>query len=107
MFEYEAGPSENFPEARPVRVDANGTAIAVVRLDGRMYAIDDCCSHAKASLAEGELIAEEASVECPRHGATFDLATGEALSLPATAPVRVYKAVEREGRVYLEVEAKS
>lgn len=107
MAEHEAGPSDDFSEASPVRVDAGGTEIAVVRLDGRLYAVDDRCSHAKASLSEGEVIVEEASIECPRHGATFDLATGEALSLPATAPVHAYRTAERDGRVYIELEATS
>ncbi|RIK09592.1 MAG: Rieske (2Fe-2S) protein [Acidobacteria bacterium] len=102
MAEFDAGPSEGFPEASPVRVDADGSEIAVVRLGSRIYAVADCCSHAKASLAEGEVIAEEASIECPRHGATFDLETGEALTLPATASVGTYRATERDGRVYLQ-----
>lgn len=107
MAEFEAGPIDDFAEAKPVHIDADGTEIAVVRLGGRLYAVADRCSHAKASLSEGEVIADEASIECPRHGATFDLATGEALSLPATFAVDVYRVVERAGRVYVDIQAES
>ena len=69
-----------------------GRKIAVFLVDGSYYALDDVCSHAEASLGEGVVMGGE--VECPRHGALFDLATGEAVTLPAvesvaTHPVRV------------------
>jgi 3-phenylpropionate/trans-cinnamate dioxygenase ferredoxin subunit len=54
-----------------------------------IYAIGDRCSHAEASLAEGELFGLD--VECPRHGSEFSLETGEPGSFPATKPVPVYE----------------
>ena len=62
--------------------------IALISHDGEFYAIDDLCSHAEASLAEGEVY--DCKVECPLHGAEFDLNTGEAVTLPATKPIRTY-----------------
>ena len=62
-----------------------------------VYAIGDRCSHADYSLSEGDLYADELELECPKHGSTFSLTTGEPQCLPATAPVPVY-AVERRGR---------
>ena len=47
------------------------------------------CSHAEADLADGEVY--DCKVECPLHGAEFDLKTGEALTLPATKPVSVFR----------------
>ncbi len=75
-------------EAR--RVDVDGHRIALVRIGDEFYAIGDRCSHEDYSLAEGEVWADECELECPRHGSTFDLKTGEACSLPATKPVPVY-----------------
>ena len=55
--------------------------IAMFRVGDDVYAIGDVCSHAEASLAEGEVF--DGSVECPRHGSEFDLKTGFPTSLPA------------------------
>lgn len=62
--------------------------------DGEWFALDNTCSHALASLAEGWV--EEDRIECPLHAAQFDLKTGQALCLPATEPVNAH-AVELRG----------
>jgi 3-phenylpropionate/trans-cinnamate dioxygenase ferredoxin subunit len=74
------------------RFDVEGRRIALVRCgDDTFHAVDDECSHEDYSLAEGEVWADECQIECPRHGSTFDLLTGEPCSLPATRPVHVYE----------------
>jgi 3-phenylpropionate/trans-cinnamate dioxygenase ferredoxin subunit len=78
------------------RFDVGGHRIAVVRIDDDLYAIGDRCSHAEASLSEGDVWAADCTLECPKHGAAFSLTTGEPQSLPATQPVPVY-AVRRDG----------
>jgi 3-phenylpropionate/trans-cinnamate dioxygenase ferredoxin component len=75
------------------RFDVDGHRIAVVRIDDEFFAVGDECSHEDYSLSEGEVWAEECEIECPRHGSTFDLRTGEPCSLPATKPVPVYEVV--------------
>ena len=65
------------------RVIVDGRPVALVRLGDRVHAIDDTCSHAEVSLAEGEVDAEECALECWKHGSLFYLETGEALTLPA------------------------
>ena len=77
------------------RVDVEGHRIAVVRIpnaDGSddWYAVGDRCSHADWSLSEGDVWEEEREIECPKHGSTFSLITGEPQTLPATMPVPVY-----------------
>jgi nitrite reductase/ring-hydroxylating ferredoxin subunit len=81
-----------------------GRKIALFNLDGKFHALDDTCSHADASLSEGELRVEgcRCTVECPEHGSQFDLQTGQALTLPATQPVKRYPV--REVGEDLEVE---
>jgi 3-phenylpropionate/trans-cinnamate dioxygenase ferredoxin subunit len=71
-------------------VDVDGFKLCVVRIDDDFYVVDDTCSHANYSLCEGDLWEEEREIECPKHGSTFSLETGEPQTLPATAPVRVY-----------------
>ena len=95
------GSLEDLPDGRGVRVEVDGARIAVFRLGLDVYAIGDRCSHAEASLAEGEVF--DGAVECPRHGAEFDLQTGEG-TLPATRPVRVYETDVRDGDVFLTLE---
>ena len=63
--------------------------------------IGDRCSHAEASLAEGDVFGLE--VECPRHGSAFDLRTGEPHALPATQPVPVYDVKVEDGMVFLRI----
>ncbi len=73
------------------RFDVVGHRIALVRVGDSFHAVDDECSHEDYSLAEGEVWSEECEIECPRHGSTFDLNTGEPCSLPATQPIAVYE----------------
>lgn len=72
------------------RFDVDGARVAVVRIGDDWYAIGDTCSHQDYSLSEGEVWEEERELECPKHGSTFSLETGEPRALPATRPVPVY-----------------
>jgi 3-phenylpropionate/trans-cinnamate dioxygenase ferredoxin subunit len=92
-------PLDEFPTGRGVRVDVGEHRIAVFRIGDDVYAIGDRCSHAEASLAEGELFDHE--VECPRHGSEFDVRTGEPGSLPATRSVPVFTTSVQDGDVYV------
>lgn len=86
------------------RFDVDHHRIAVVRIDDDFYAIGDTCSHADYSLSEGEIDADERTLECWKHGSQFSLIDGEPLTLPATRPVPVYR-VEVDGDgLYLDVE---
>ena len=84
------------------RFDVDGLRICVVHLPARRdgtdelghgawYAIGDECSHADFSLAEGDVWADECEIECPKHGSTFSLTSGEPQALPATRPVPTYE----------------
>ena len=72
-------------------VPVNGKEIALCNVGGTFYAIDNICTHDGGSLDQGHL--EWNVVECPRHGARFDVRTGRALCLPAVLPVGTYKVV--------------
>jgi 3-phenylpropionate/trans-cinnamate dioxygenase ferredoxin subunit len=72
------------------RFDVDGHGIALVRIGDDFYAIADRCSHADYSLSEGDVWEDEVEIECPKHGSTFSLKTGEPQTLPATQPVPVY-----------------
>jgi 3-phenylpropionate/trans-cinnamate dioxygenase ferredoxin subunit len=78
---------------RATRVDVPGHRLCVVHLGSDWYVIGDECSHADFSLAEGDIWETEREIECPKHGSTFSLVTGEPQTLPATQPVPVYEVV--------------
>lgn len=71
-----------------------GHRVALFNLNGEFYAIDDICTHEEASLSDGAIDGE--TVECPWHGALFNIKSGAALTMPAVTPVRTY-AVKVDG----------
>jgi nitrite reductase/ring-hydroxylating ferredoxin subunit len=75
-------------EGMPLRVEVDGVPVSVVQTAGEVFAINDICSHANVSLAEGEV--DDCQIECWLHGSSFDLRTGKPSGLPATRPVPVY-----------------
>jgi 3-phenylpropionate/trans-cinnamate dioxygenase ferredoxin subunit len=89
------------PDGAGYLVEAGGRRLALFRRGTEVFALGDRCSHAEASLAEGDVYGD--TVECPRHGATFDLRTGAALSLPATHPVPVYPAEVEGNEVFVDL----
>ncbi len=104
-MEIEIAPLTDLPDGRGIRVEAGGESVAVFRLGESVHAIGDRCSHAEASLADGEVF--DGEVECPRHGSPFDLETGEPGALPATTAVPVYPVAIRNGVVYLTIGGES
>jgi 3-phenylpropionate/trans-cinnamate dioxygenase ferredoxin component len=69
-------------------VEVNNHLIAVFKVGDSFYAIEDICTHDDGPLAEGDLHGTE--IECPRHGARFDITTGRVLSFPAITDVPWY-----------------
>ena len=74
------------------------TAIAVFNIDGELYALEDVCTHDGGELAGGPI--EGFEIECPRHGARFDLRTGEALCAPAYLPTAKFPVKVEDGAVW-------
>jgi 3-phenylpropionate/trans-cinnamate dioxygenase ferredoxin subunit len=69
-------------------VRVNDVPIGVANVDGEFYAFADVCTHDDGPVAEGEL--DGYQIECPRHGARFDIRTGAVKLLPAVVPIPVY-----------------
>ncbi len=85
-----------------VAFDAAGMRIVVGNADGRLFAIDELCTHEQCSLAE-EGTLEGTVVTCGCHGAQFDVTTGRVLAPPATEPLKVYPLRLDGGDVVVEV----
>jgi 3-phenylpropionate/trans-cinnamate dioxygenase ferredoxin subunit len=88
---------ENLPEGSVGLTEVEGAEVAVFNLGGKYYAIEDVCTHDGGTLADGEV--EGFEVECPRHGARFDLRTGQVTAPPAYEDIRVYRVRIHNGRV--------
>ena len=77
-------------------VEVDGIFIAVFNVSDNFYAIEDVCTHDDGPLGDGDL--DGFSVECPRHGAKFDIRTGKVLSFPASPPGRHWQPYHRRCR---------
>ncbi|HBE70615.1 MAG TPA: biphenyl 2,3-dioxygenase [Planctomycetaceae bacterium] len=72
------------PEGGKLCLEVDDRFVVIVHLDGQYYCVDDVCTHDGGPLGDGEL--DEGCLVCPRHGAKFDVRTGEAAEMPATEP---------------------
>ncbi len=86
----DVGRVEDVPPGHAARVEIGEVPIAIFNVGGEFYCLDDTCSHAEASLSDGDLDISRCAIECPLHGSAFDLRTGDVLSLPAVEPVRAH-----------------
>jgi 3-phenylpropionate/trans-cinnamate dioxygenase ferredoxin subunit len=82
-------------------LEIDGRAIALFNADGSYYAIDDVCTHDGGPLADGQLNGCE--IECPRHGARFDVRSGAALCMPAFEPVKTHEVKVEGDSVFVRV----
>ena len=82
------------------RVDADGIELMLCNVNGTLYAIEDVCTHDGGPLDQGTLEGE--TIVCPRHGATFDVRTGDALTLPAVIPVMTFPVTIEGDDVYVD-----
>ncbi len=102
---FEVARTNDIPEGEARRVVADRIEIALVNLgNGQFLAVDDICSHAEASLSEGEVDVEEETIECPRHGSIFDLRSGQPRSLPATLPIVTYPVKVEGDSILIDLE---
>lgn len=81
--------------ARSVEVDA--VCLLLCNVDGAIYAVADVCTHDRGPLGEGRL--RGAAIECPRHGARFDVRDGTVLTPPAIRPLPTYPTRVVDGQV--------
>ncbi len=82
-------------------VEIDDVRVAIFNLDGTFYAIEDVCTHDGGPLVEGKIV-NGCQVECPRHGAHFDIRTGAALSFPAFTPTTSFEVRVDGNDVFIE-----
>ncbi len=91
---------EDIPPGQRLWHDFMEETVVVFNVDGEFFCIADRCTHDDGPLEDGEL--EDHEIECPRHGARFDIRTGRALCLPATSPVPTFAVKVENGDIYVE-----
>jgi 3-phenylpropionate/trans-cinnamate dioxygenase ferredoxin component len=94
-------------DRKPLRVDLDGTAVLLLRVEDEVFAIGNQCTHQSAALDRGvvKIAGSVHTVTCPAHGSMFDLETGRVMRPPATKPVPVYDVKVEDGRVYVRPRA--
>src|SRR4051795_8808308 len=97
-------PFEELPPGEKRLVEVEDLEIGVYNCDGTLLAIEDRCSHDDGPLCLGNWDDAACTVVCPRHGASFDLASGRALTLPAYLPVRTFPVRIEDGVVTVELD---
>lgn len=90
-------PVEEVPNGERLFVEIDEQPIVVFNIGGDYWAIGDVCSHDNGPLGDGELDGLE--VVCPRHGASFDVRTGQVLSLPAIVDIPAYPTRVVDGQI--------
>ena len=89
----------DLPEGTPVSVElSTGEALCLIKVRGEVYAFEDRCSHAEFPLSDGDMVDDHA-IECPLHGAQFDVRTGEVIEAPAAESLSLYEVALRDGDV--------
>lgn len=102
-------PTEFIPVAKTTEVPPTGRLVVevqermvvVVRIQGEYYCLDDMCTHDGGTLGDGEL--DDHCLVCPRHGAKFDVRTGEPRSMPATEPTATHDIQVRGDTIWIRL----
>lgn len=90
------------PDGECIAVELEDREIALYRVDSRVYATDNLCTHGAARLCDGFL--EGYAIECPLHQGSFDIRNGSVLREPAEEPLATYAVeVDEQGDIYLQV----
>jgi 3-phenylpropionate/trans-cinnamate dioxygenase ferredoxin subunit len=89
-------------EGRAIVVEVGDHEVALCNVGGEIYALANMCTHDGGPLGQGVLLGAE--IECPRHGARFDVRTGAVKALPAIMPIPAYEVKVEGDAVYVDVE---
>jgi 3-phenylpropionate/trans-cinnamate dioxygenase ferredoxin subunit len=97
-----AGKVSDIPPGRVQVVELEEEDVALCNVDGEIYAVANVCTHDGGPLGDGYLLGDE--IECPRHGARFDVRTGEVKTLPAIVPIPTFEVKIEGDEIWIEVE---
>jgi 3-phenylpropionate/trans-cinnamate dioxygenase ferredoxin subunit len=91
---------EDVPSGERIYHDFEYETVIILNVDDEFYCIADVCTHDDGPLEDGPVNGH--AIECPRHGACFDIRTGAVLAFPATSPIPTYQVKVEDGNIYIE-----
>jgi len=94
-------PADQLPDGERIFIEVVGRSLVIFNLAGKLFAIGDVCSHDGGPVGDGEI--EEYEIICPRHGARFDIRTGQASSLPAVVDIPCYPVRVSDGMIEIGI----
>jgi len=97
---------EEVPNGERIFVDIDEHSIVIFNVAGKLFAIADVCSHDDGPVGDGEL-ESDFEINCPRHGARFDIRTGEAKTLPAIIDIPAYPVRVVSGQIEVGIPVES
>ena len=104
MEEYfEVAKTDEIGPGEKKLVEVDGEPLAIFNLGGTYYAIQDVCTHDGGPLVEGDLIGDD-EIECPRHGARFNVRTGAVTRMPACEPVEAFPVKVEGDRILVSID---
>jgi 3-phenylpropionate/trans-cinnamate dioxygenase ferredoxin subunit len=96
---FEIAPASELPNGERLFIEMDGKSIVIFNVAGQLFAIADLCTHDDGPLGDGDL--EDHNIVCPRHGAEFDIRTGQAVQMPAVIDVPAYPLKIVDGNIWL------
>jgi len=101
-IEYlDIAPASELPNGERLFVEIEGKPIVIFNIAGQFYSIADVCSHDDGPVGEGDI--EGYNITCPRHGAEFDVRTGQVMSMPAVVDIPAYPVRVVDGMIQLGI----
>lgn len=97
----ELGAEAEVPEGAAKCAMANRVPVALFKVDGKVYCLDNACTHVGGPLCRGTL--RDAVVQCPLHGSRFDVRSGQVVGPPARNPVRSYPVTIEGGKIWIDI----
>jgi 3-phenylpropionate/trans-cinnamate dioxygenase ferredoxin subunit len=97
----EIGPASELPPGERLFVDVGGRSAVIFNIAGKLFSIEDVCSHDDGPVGEGDLA--EYEITCPRHGAKFDVRTGKVTQMPANVDIPAYPVRVVDGMIQLGI----
>ena len=98
----EIGQTSDIPSGTVKIYEYEDISVAICNVNGNFHAIENVCSHDDGPLGDGKLIGK--NIECPRHGAQFDVTTGEITRMPAHGPVQTFPVKIEETKIFIEID---
>ena len=102
MAKVKVAKISDVPEGGMIKVVVERDQIALYKIDGKIFATTNICSHEYCELDENHMMHGDV-VECMCHGSQFKVKTGENVLPPAAEPLKTYKVSVENDDIFIEM----